>query len=125
MGAQIVEIGGHKIAMLSVEDYERLLELAEDRADILAADRAEERRRNGEEYVPGELVKRVLAGESPLRVWREYRALTQGQLAAAVGLKTATHISDLEAGKRGGSGRLWRKLARALNVQVEDILPDD
>ena len=125
MGAQIVEIAGQKMAMLSIEDYEHLLELAEDAADIRAADRAEERRNAGEEYVPAELVNRIIDGESPLRVWREYRGMTQGQLAMAVGLKTATHISDLEAGKRKGSGQLWAKLARALNVTIEDILPDE
>ena len=125
MGAQIVEIGGEKIALLSVKDYERLLDLAEDAADGLAADRADERRRSGEEYVPAELVNRILNGESPLRVWREYRGLTQVKLALAVGLKTATHVSDLETAKRAGSGRLWSKLARVLNVQIEDILPDE
>jgi len=125
MGAQIVEFGGEKIALLPIKDYERLLDLAEDAADGLAADRAEERRLAGEEYVPAALVNRILDGESPLRVWREYRGLTQSQLALAIGLKTATHVSDLETGKRAGSGRLWSKLARALNVQIEDILSDE
>ena len=125
MGAQIVEIAGQKMAMLPMEDYERLLELAEDAADVRAAERAEERRNAGEEYVPAALVNRILDGETPLRVWREYRGFTQGQLGAAVGLKTATHISDLESGKRKGSGQLWAKLARALKVTVEDILPDE
>ena len=125
MGAQIVEIAGRKMAMLPMEDYERLLELAEDAFDIRAAERAEERRTAGEEYVPAALVNRILDGESALRVWREYRGLTQGQLAAAVGLKTATHVSDLESGKRKGSGLLWAKLARALKVTIEDILPDE
>ena len=124
MGAQIVEIAGQKVAMLPMEEYERLLELAEDSSDILAADRADVRRRNGEEYVPAELVKRILAGESPLRVWREYRGLNLAQLSSQVGIGLS-YLSEIERGLRQGSGRLWAKLARALDVTVEDILPDE
>jgi ribosome-binding protein aMBF1 (putative translation factor) len=124
MGAQIVEIAGQKIAMLPIADYERLLELAEDSADILAARRAEERRLNGEEYVPSELVKRILAGERPLRVWREYRGLSLAQLSAQVGIGVS-YLSEIERGLRQGPARIWVRLARALDVTVEDILPDD
>ena len=124
MSAQIVEIAGEKMAVLPIADYERLLYHAEDREDVLAAMRAEERRAAGEEYIPAELVDRILGGENPLRVWRKYRGLTQHQLGAAVGRKT-TMISDLEAGKRDGSGQLWAKLAQVLDVAIEDILQQD
>jgi len=123
MGAQIVEIAGQKMAMLPIEDYERLLELAEDQADILAADRAGERRLAGEEYVPFDLVKRILDGESPLRVWREYRGMSQVDLAKASGVSN-NMISDMEHGKREGKLDKLRALADALKVSVEDILPD-
>ncbi len=123
MGAQIVEIAGQKMAVLPINDYERLLDLAEDRADVMAAERAEERRLAGEEYVPAELVNRILDGENPLRVWRQYRGLTLEQLAKSAEL-SISYLSDLERGKRQGKGALWRKLADALNVAVDDILPD-
>lgn len=123
MGAQIVEIAGQKMAVLPIGDYERLLDLAEDRADILAAERAEERRLAGEEYVPADLVNRILDGENPLRVWRQYRGLTLEQLAKSTEL-SISYLSDLERGKRQGKGALWRRLADALNVAVEDVLPD-
>lgn len=123
MGAQIIEIAGQKMAMLPIEDYERLLELAEDKADLLAAERAEARRLAGEEYVPAELVNRILDGESPLRVWRQHRGLTLDQLAKSAGLGIS-YLSDLERGKRQGKGALWRRLADALNVSIDDILPD-
>lgn len=124
MGAQIVEIAGKKMAVLPVGDYERLIELAEDKADILAAERAEERRNAGEEYVPAELVNRILDGENPLRVWRKYRKLSLKQLSnqSGVGL---SYISELERGLKHGPGRVWAKLARSLNVSVEDILADE
>ena len=123
MGAQIVEIAGQKMAVLPVADYERLLELAEDRADEEAADRAEKRRSEGEEYVPIELVDRILAGESPLRVWRQYRGLTLEDVAKRIGVTPAT-VSRLETGAMKGAPAIWRKLAGALDVAVEDILPE-
>jgi len=123
MGAQIVEIAGRRMAVLPAEDYERLLDLAEDRADILAAERAEERRNAGEEYVPAELVNRILDGENPLRVWRQYRKLSLKQLAEQSGVGLS-YISELERGLKNGPGQVWGKLARALKVSVDDILPD-
>ncbi len=123
MGAQILEIGGQKMAVLPIADYERLLDLAEDRADGQAADRAEKRRSEGEEYVPAELVDRILSGESALRVWRQYRGLTLDDVASKVGV-TAASISRLETGVQKSTPAMWRKLAAALNDAVEDILPD-
>lgn len=124
MGAQIVEIAGEKMAVLPVADYERLLELAEDKTDILAAEAAEKRRLTGEEYVPAEMVDRILDGENPLRVWRQYRKLSLKQLAEKSGVGLS-YISELERGLKNGPGRVWAKLARALGVTVEDILLDE
>lgn len=124
MTVQFIEISGQRMAMLSVTDYERLLDLAEDRADELAADRAHERRLAGEEYVPIELLDQIMAGESALRVWRKYRGMTQAQLAEYAGTGAA-FVSLIENGERKGSALLWRKLAAALNVSADDILPED
>ena len=123
MGAQIVEIAGQRMAVLPLADYERLLELVEDHADENAAARAEKRRLDDEEYVPAELVDRILAGESPLRVWRQHRGLTLEDVAKRVGVATAT-VSRLETGAMKSAPGMWRKLAAALDVAVEDILPD-
>jgi DNA-binding XRE family transcriptional regulator len=124
MTAQIVEIAGQKMAMLPIADYERLLELAEDRGDAIAASAAEQRRRAGEEYLPAPMVDRLLGGESPLRVWRSFRGVTQRDLSAAVGI-SHNFLSDLEAGRRRGAPNIWRKLAGALNVTIDDIISED
>ena len=56
-------------------EYERLLALQEDFADIQAALAVEARIATGdEELIPGNVVDRLLDGEQPLRVWREFRA---------------------------------------------------
>lgn len=128
MTAQIVEIGGQKIAMLPIADYQKLVDLAEDRADVLAAVAAEKRRSDGEEYLPAELVDRILAGESALNIWRKYRGLTLQQLGALIGKgdqagSGSSLISKLERGSVAGTPTIWRALAEALDVSVDDILP--
>ena len=124
MTVQIVEIAGEKMAMLPVAEYERLLDLSEDKVDALAAAAAEQRRKGGEEYLPAAMVDRLLAGESPLRVWRSVRGITQRDLSAAAGI-SHNFLSDIEAGRRRGAPNVWRKLAGALNVTVDDIIPED
>jgi DNA-binding XRE family transcriptional regulator len=123
MTVQIVEISGQKIAMLPAADYERLLDIVEERADISAAERAEKRRADGEEYIPFSLVSAIIDGENALRVWRKYRGRTLADLAKAVGARQAM-LSDIENGKAHGKPALWRALARELDVDVDDILPD-
>ncbi|MGE0180265.1 MAG: helix-turn-helix domain-containing protein [Sphingomonas sp.] len=123
MTAQIVEIAGRKMAVLPVEDYARLIDIVEDKADVAAAEAAEQRRNEGEEYLPAEMVDRILNGESALRVWRKHRAMTLDRLAQITGSRKSS-LSEIENGKAQGKPVLWRALADALNVTVDDILPD-
>lgn len=64
---------------LSRADFERLVATVEDTIDLAALRRQEEREAlKGKEsarvnYLPVELVERMLAGESPVRIWREHR----------------------------------------------------
>jgi transcriptional regulator with XRE-family HTH domain len=64
------------------------------------------------------VIDRILAGESPLRVWREERGMTATQLAAAVDI-TPAHVSKLESGKGEPSVSLLRKLAKTLDVDLD------
>jgi DNA-binding XRE family transcriptional regulator len=123
MTAQIVEIAGQKMAVLPIADYQRLLDLAEDKGDVLAAMQAEQRRLAGEEYLPAALVDGILAGGSALKAWRKYRGMTLVELASVAGTQAST-LSSIESGTRQGRPALWRSLAEALKVSVDDILPE-
>ena len=123
MSVQILEIAGQKMAVLPVADYQRLLDVVEDKADVLAAHEAEQRRNAGEEYLPAALVDEILAGGSALKAWRKYRGITLAELAAAAGTHAST-LSKIETGMRQGRPALWRSLAEELNVSVDDILPN-
>lgn len=124
MTVQFIEIAGQKLAMIPVMEYEQLIEAAEDRADIVAAAAAEAKREAGEEYVPKDVVDRLLAGENPLRVWRTYRNLSLDELGEIVG-RQSSFLSKLERGENEGGVRLWVSLAKALGVSLEDLVADD
>ncbi|MBB5707693.1 helix-turn-helix transcriptional regulator [Sphingopyxis panaciterrulae] len=124
MTVQIVEIAGQKMVMLPIADYERLLDLAEDRVDAQAASRAQQRREAGEEYLSAEILDQIMAGENPLYVWRKFRGFTQSELGAKAGI-SAVQVSHIETGKRDTTRKRWQLLADALSVDVDDIIPLD
>ena len=104
-------------------DFEALLRQAEDAADTAQMREAEARVAAGEdEYVPIEITRRLIAGEVPVRVWREHRDLSARALAARAGI-SAAYLSQIETGKKPGSFEAMAKLARALGVAMEDLEP--
>src|SRR5262249_21131171 len=62
----------------------------------------------------------LVAGESPIRVWREYRSLTLERLGAAVGEGKA-YLSEIESGKKVGTIETLRAIATALRLELEDV----
>jgi ribosome-binding protein aMBF1 (putative translation factor) len=107
--------------LLSRADYESLVRQAEDAADAAQIRDAEARVEAGEEeYVPVALTKRLMAGDVPVRVWREHRGLSARALASRAGISTA-YLSQIETGKKPGSFDAMAKVARALGVAMEDL----
>lgn len=103
-------------------EYERLLAVAEDAADIAAFDRALSRLASGQdEAIPAAYAHRILDGENPVRVYRDYRGLTQLALSQASGVNRV-QIADIEAGRKSGSIETIKKLANALGVSVDDLI---
>ena len=95
----------------------------EDHAAIQAALAVEARIARGEEeLVPASVVDRLIDGEPPLRVWREFRDQSQAALARASGVNRV-QIVDIEAGRSRGSVHTLRRLADALSVAVDDLIP--
>ncbi len=108
---------GKKSISVPVKTVKQMLKAYEDMLDILAFDEAKKR---GAEYFPKELVDRLIAGENRLRIYREYRGLTQAALADASGV-SRDMIAMIETGKKTGSVATVKKLARALEVDLEDL----
>lgn len=89
--------------------------------DIRAYDEAKANIQAGEELIPSKVVYALLDGENPIRVWCEYRALTQQQLAERAGI-SKPYLSQLESGKRHGTMGVLNSIAQALNVNLEDLV---
>ena len=90
--------------------------------DIRAYDEAQKAIEEGEELVPSELVYAILDGANPIRAWREYRGLTQGQLAQVAEI-SVPYLSQLESGKRKGSTKVLSAIAAALDLDLDDVVP--
>ncbi|PSF06209.1 XRE family transcriptional regulator [Marinobacter fuscus] len=124
MSAQIIEREGKpEYAVLPYSDYLRLLELAEDVRDTADATEAMRELVSGEdEVIPAEVVARLIAREDhPLKIWREYRGLTQEALGNSAGA-SKSYISQIEAGNKIGSAKVLKALAEELQVDMEDLL---
>jgi DNA-binding XRE family transcriptional regulator len=113
---------GERMVVLSEVEYERLVDRLEDAEDVAAIRRFEQKLAAGEEEaIPAEYVYRILDGENPVAVWREYRGLTAKALAEAAGL-TQAYLSQIETGKRDGTVGTMKKLADALKVTIDDLV---
>ena len=112
---------------LSRIDFEAMLDALEDAADVasLKAATGEEARLGKTaaraDHLPIELVERMLAGELPLRLWREHRKMTVAALAAASGV-SGSYISEIETGRKPGSVDALAKLSKALGLTIDDLI---
>ena len=69
------------------DEYQRLVEAAQTLEDLQAYDRVVAELEAGrEELVPAAVAARLVAGESPVRAYREWRGLSQAELARRSGV---------------------------------------
>ncbi len=120
---QIIERDGKpEWAVLPYEEYLQLLdqsELLEDIRDFDTINAAIDR--HEAELIPSEVVYAILDGENPIKVWREYRKLTQQQLAETAGI-SKPYLSQIETGKRIGTAEILSAIAKALNVSLDEVV---
>jgi len=76
-----------------------------------------------EETVPAELAYALMEGKNPVKSWREYRSLSQKQLAELANI-SIPFLSQIESGKRKASTKIMVRLAKALRVLVDDLVTD-
>ena len=113
---QMIEMDGRPaFAVVPVAQWTALLERLEDLQDIADAKVA-----LAEETLPVEFIERLVAGESPLKLWREHRGLTLQALAGAAGC-TRQMLSMAERGKAAPSAALLARLAAALACDMDDL----
>jgi DNA-binding XRE family transcriptional regulator len=114
----ITSPSGEELVVLPRSDYEDLI-------DALSVRKIDEALAVGrEELLSAEEAAALIAAPAPLAFWRKKRGRTQSQLASEVGV-SQNFLSDLERGKAKGDVTLYAKLARCLDVQIEDLVPEE
>ena len=119
--------GGDDLAVLPRNEYDRLVALAAEAQEDVAASRIVRNsmravKEGREVTLPKAVVDRLADGENAIRVVREWRGMIQGELAVAAGI-SQNYLSEIENGRRKGPAELQKKFARALGVPF-DLLID-
>jgi transcriptional regulator with XRE-family HTH domain len=65
-----------------------------------------------------------LTSEHPVRIWREHRGLTGSALAVKAGVPTS-YLCEIEGRRKPDSVSAYRRLATALGVTLDDLVPAD
>ncbi|MGA2232074.1 MAG: helix-turn-helix transcriptional regulator [Tepidisphaeraceae bacterium] len=117
MKTEIIEKKGRRFAVVPLENFEQLRQDSEMLNDIRAYDAAKTRK---DEAFPSDVAERLIAGEHPIRVFRDYRGLTQAQLAKAAKIARA-YLAEIESGRKEGSVTVLRAIAAALKLDLDDI----
>jgi len=100
--------------MMTPADLEEMIE------DAVAA--AAYARTRNQEFVTAAFVDRLLAGESPVKLWRKNRGLSLTALADKAEIGKG-YLSQIESGGRKGTVQTLRRLAAALDVDLDDLAP--
>ncbi|HSX20458.1 MAG TPA: helix-turn-helix transcriptional regulator [Gammaproteobacteria bacterium] len=103
--------------VLPIKEYDRLLKTIEDYQDIQEVRRHIE---NPGEKFPVEVAEALADGINPIKVFREYRGITQMELAAKVKV-SKQYISQLENSERAGSTKVLKAIAEALYLNLDDL----
>ena len=73
--------------------------------------------------LPEAVWDRLEARESPVRVLREFRSMTQKELAEAAGI-SQSYLSEIERGAREGTLSTIKAIAKALAVPLTVLTED-
>ncbi|MCO4890958.1 helix-turn-helix domain-containing protein [Cupriavidus sp. WGtm5] len=110
--------GRREFAVVPIEVWDRVKHLIEASDDVILFDAATEQ--DDGFRVPAAVLDAELAGDHPVKAWRNYRRLTQDALARAAGL-SKPYLSQIENRSRAGSAEALRRLAQALDVPGDSL----
>lgn len=102
----IKQHGEPAFAVLPWGEYQSLLGAAEGEADV---------------YFPNEVVKANVRGDSLIKAWREYKEMTQEELAQKAGI-TQPALARLEKPDTRPRKSSLAKVAKAMGISVEQLI---
>ena len=115
---------GEVLVVLTKAEYEALLQGFvgddEDAEDIAIYDARKADLKGGGEVLPTEVGIAILRGDSRLKAIRNWRDVTQMEIATKTSIGQG-YLSDLESGRRKGTPETLKLLAEFLDVPVKWI----
>lgn len=114
----IAQNGIPTFVVLPYKEYEAILETIE---DIIDMETIQASQTDANERFPLDIVERIASGENAIKVIREYRQLSQIELAKKVNV-SRQYISQIESAERTGTAKLLKKIATVLAVDLDDIM---
>ena len=116
MTTEIINKNGKSYAVIPYETYQQLIEDAEILADIKAYDKVKEKQ---EENFPSYIVDKIfIQEENPIKVYREYRSLTQLRLANKANL-SINKIQEIENDINLANQEELEAIAKILNIDLD------
>jgi len=115
MGIDIIIQDGRERVVLDRSDYEDLID-SRDAAIAMREIAA------GAPTIPAAEMDTYLAAPTPLAFWRQRVGKTQTALAEEIGV-SQPFLAQIEGGQRQGTVRVLARLAKALGVRIEDLIP--
>lgn len=101
MEYDLLHIQGKPYVLVPLHDYRAMNNQGQDGGDL-----------------PDSILDALAAKEqSPVRILRNHRGLTQSELAEDAGI-SRPYLTEIETGKKDGSIRALKKIAAALDVDV-------
>lgn len=101
MNYDIIHIAGKPHVLVPVHDYTAL------------------KNAGSNSNLPQEVMEKLTVGnDSPIKVVRKFRGMTQGDLAEAAGI-SRPYLTEIETGRKDGSIRALKSIAGALDVSLE------
>lgn len=126
-----------KIQIITSPSGEQMVVLSKEEFDLMAANQFDEDaetvriyresmaviERGDDIALPEAVWDRLEARESPVRVLRDFRAMTQKELAEAAGI-SQSYLSEIERGTREGTLSTIKAIAKALAVPLTVLTED-
>ena len=103
---------------LSSADYDTLINRNNGLEDRLAAVEADDGSR-----VPHKVAVAIIRGESPMSAFRAHLGDTLRDLAQKAGI-SASHLSEIEKGRKAGSVTTLARIAGALDTTIDSLVID-
>ena len=114
----IIKNNSPEFVVLPYKEYGALLDILEEVEDIKAVQEFHEEE---QETIPFTLLKAISDGNSPVRVFREFRNLSQAALAKEVGI-SRQYLCQIEKKERHGSSKILKSIASVLRIDLELLI---